>query len=96
MRARQTITISLSAEMAEQVEKARREERRTRSELILEALRTYISIRQFPEEIPTPAELRAIGRGRAAYERGDYVTLDQLRKQEAMARSPRRARAKVS
>jgi predicted transcriptional regulator len=96
MRARQTITISLPAEMAEQVEKTRREEHRTRSELVLEALRTNISIRQFPEEIPTPAELRAIGRGRAAYERGDYVTLDELRRQEAMARSPRRARAKVS
>ncbi len=96
MRARQTITISLPAEMAEQVEKTRREEHRTRSGLVVEALRTYISIRQFPEEIATPAELRAIGRGRAAYERGDYVTLDELRRQEAMGRSPRRARAKVS
>jgi metal-responsive CopG/Arc/MetJ family transcriptional regulator len=49
-----------------------RAEQRTRSELILEALRTYIAVRQFPEETPTPAELRAIRRGRAAYERGDY------------------------
>jgi hypothetical protein len=40
--------------------------------------------------------LRAIRRGRAAYERGDYVTLDELRRQEAVARSRRRARAKVS
>ena len=85
MRARQTITISLPAEMAEQVEKTRREEHWTRSELVLEALRTYISIRQIAEEIPTPAELRAIGRGRAAYERGDYVTLDELRRQETVA-----------
>jgi predicted transcriptional regulator len=82
--------------MAEQVERTMREEHRTRSELIREALRTYIAIRQFPEEAPTAAELRALRRGRAAYERGDYTTLDELRKAEALARRPRRARAKVS
>lgn len=83
--------------MAEQVEKTMQAENRTRSELVREALRTYIAIRQFPEEVPTPAELRAIGRGRAAYERGDYVTLDELRRKEkAVARRPRRARAKIS
>jgi hypothetical protein len=60
------------------------------------AHRIPISSRKFPEETPTPTELRAIRRGRAAYERGDYVTLDELRGQEAVARSPRRARAKVS
>lgn len=82
--------------MADQVEKTMRAEHRTRSELVREALRTYIAIRQFPEEIPTPAELRAIRRGRAAYQRGDYVTLDDIRTKEAMARRPRRARTKVS
>jgi predicted transcriptional regulator len=81
--------------MAEQVEKAMRAEHRTRSALVREGLRTYISIRQFPEEAATPAELRAVRRGRAAYERGDYVTLDEFRRQETMARSPHRARAKV-
>jgi CopG family transcriptional regulator/antitoxin EndoAI len=96
MRTRQTITISLPPEMAKQVEQTMRTEHRTRSELVREALRTYISIRQFPEETPTAAELRAVHRGRAAYESGDYVTLDELRTKEAMARRPRRARAKVS
>ena len=97
MRTRQTITISLPPAMAEQVEKTMQAENRTRSELVREALRTYIAIRQFPEEAPTPAELRAIRRGRAAYERGDFVTLDELRRREkAVAGSPRRARAKIS
>ena len=97
MRTRQTITISLPPAMAEQVEKTMQAENRTRSELVREALRTYIAIRQFPEETPTLAELRAIRRGRAAYERGDYVTLDELRRREkAVAGSPRRARAKIS
>lgn len=93
MRTRQTITISLPPEMAEQVERTMRAEQRTRSELVREALRTYIAIRQSPEETPTPAELRAIRRGRAAYERGDYINLDELHRKEAMARRPRRARA---
>ena len=97
MRTRQTFTISLPPAMAEQVEKTMQAENRTRSELVREALRTYIAIRQFPEETPTRAELRAIRRGRAAYERGDYVTLDELRRREkAVAGSPRRARAKIS
>ncbi len=83
--------------MAQQVKEAMLAENRTRSELVREALRTYIAIRQFPEETPTPAELRAIRRGRAAYERGDYVTLDELRRREkALAGNPRRARAKIS
>jgi len=97
MRTRQTFTISLPPAMAEQVEKTMQAENRTRSELVREALRTYIAIRQFPEEAPTPAELRAIRRGRAAYERGDYVTLDELRRREkSVASRPRRARAKIS
>ena len=96
MRTRQTITISLTPEMAEEVEKTVRAEHRTRSELVRDALRTYIAIRQFPEETPTPAELSAIRRGRAAYRRGEYLTLDELPRKEAMARRPRRARAQVS
>ena len=97
MRTRQTFTISLPPAMAEQVEKTMQAENRTRSELVCEALRTYIAIRPFPDETPTPAELRAIRRGRAAYERGDYVTLDELRRREkAVAGRPRRARAKIS
>lgn len=77
MRTRQTMTISLPPEMIEQVENIRKVEHRTRSELVREALRAYFSNR-FPVVSASPAELRAIRRGRMAMERGDYVTLDQL------------------
>lgn len=30
-------------------------------------------------DFPTPDERIALGRGRAAYQRGEYVTLDQLK-----------------
>ncbi|MBI1956721.1 MAG: ribbon-helix-helix protein, CopG family [Acidobacteria bacterium] len=96
MRTRKTITISLPPEMARRVERTRKREQRTRSELVREALRTYFSTREFPEETPTATELRAIRRGEAAIQRGDYITLDELRREEEMARRPRRARAKVS
>ncbi|MBI2371748.1 MAG: ribbon-helix-helix protein, CopG family [Deltaproteobacteria bacterium] len=80
MRTRQTMTISLPAAMIRKVEEVRKAEHRTRSELVREALRNYffLSDRRFPEVTASPAELRAIRRGRAAYARGDYVTLDQL------------------
>lgn len=77
MRTRQTMTISLPPEMVEEVEKVRKAEHRTRSELIREALRTYFSNR-FPVVSASPAELRAIRRGRMAIKRGEYITLDQL------------------
>jgi predicted transcriptional regulator len=94
MRTRHSITISLPPEMAAEVEETMKVERRTRSELMREALRTYFSIRRFPEETPTPAELRAIRRGEAAYRRGDYVTLNEyLRDVDGR---PHRPRKKVS
>ena len=51
---------------------------------------------RFPVEIPTPDELQAIRRGEAAIRRGDSITLDELRREEALAHRPRRARAKIA
>jgi metal-responsive CopG/Arc/MetJ family transcriptional regulator len=77
--------------MLVELEHVRKEEHRTRSELVREALRTYFSSR-IPEHAPTTAELRAIRRGRAAIASGDYVTLDEFR--DEVGTAPRRARRK--
>jgi predicted transcriptional regulator len=77
MRKRQTMTVSLPEEMVEKVEKVRKAEHRTRSELVREALRVYFSSR-LPTVTASSAELRAIRRGRRAHERGEYVTLDEI------------------
>ena len=77
--------------MLKELERVRRQEHRTRSELMREALRSYFSNRIL-EEVPTTAELRAIRRGRAAIARGDFVTLDELR--DEMGTAPRRSRGK--
>lgn len=86
-----TLTISLPPEMLKELERVRKREHRTRSELMREALRTYFS-KRIPEETPTTAELRAIRRGRAAIARGNFVTLDELR--DEVGTAPRRSRKK--
>jgi hypothetical protein len=75
--------------MAQQVERAMQAEQRTRSELVREALRFYLSARMVPVEPLTPSETRAYRRGMAAYSRGDYVSLAEYR--DGVDRRPRRA-----
>jgi len=74
-----TITISLDPAMAREVERVRKAEHRTSSELWREAMRAYLRARTRPEYAPTAAEKRAIARGRAAIAQGDYYTLDEFR-----------------
>lgn len=88
-RSTMTITISLPPAMVKEVEKVRKVEHRTRSELVREALRTYFA--RFPVVPATAEERTAIARGRAEIARGDYVTLDQL---DAVARPRRKVRGK--
>jgi predicted transcriptional regulator len=90
------LVIEIPVAVGRRVARRARLEKRKPSELAVEALRRYIKLPNLPEETPTPAELRAIRRGEAAIKRGDSITLDELRRKEAVARRPRRARAKVS
>jgi Arc/MetJ-type ribon-helix-helix transcriptional regulator len=77
MRTRERITISLPPAMRALAERVRRAEQRTMSELVREALRVYCHMTTLPTYTPTQRELRAIEAGRAAFRRGDYVTLNQ-------------------
>ena len=89
------MTISLPPAMARQLEKVRKQEHRTRSELMREALRRYFDSR-FPEVTPTRAEMAAIRRGRAEIKAGRFVTLEQLRNELALAnRGPRAKRGSL-
>ncbi|MBI4608356.1 MAG: ribbon-helix-helix protein, CopG family [Candidatus Rokubacteria bacterium] len=78
MRTRATVTVSIPPEMIDAVEKVRKAEHHTRSELVREALRTYFMLagRAYT---PTRAEQRAIEQGRAAIGRGNYFTLKEFR-----------------
>lgn len=62
-----------------QLDRVRRAESCTRDELLQEALRSYVRFhRRFQLLDPTRAELLAIRRGRAAFRRGQYVSLAEL------------------
>ena len=92
------MTISVPTEMARQIEARRKAEHRTRSGLLQEAFRRYNFAAQIPadveEEEATPAELRAIERGRAALKKGQSVSLKEaLRQIDAMEDNGRKARA---
>jgi len=91
MRTTATLTISLPPAMAKQMKKVQKEEHRTRSELLREAWRWYFENR-YPVYAPTKAELTAIRKGRAAFKRGDYVTLDRLHNELDAARHQTRAK----
>jgi len=94
MRTTDIMTISLPAAMARQMEKVRKVEHRTRSELLREAWRHYFESR-YGVEVPTKGELAAIRKGRTAYQRGEYVTLAQLRNELDARRNqtrPKRSR----
>jgi predicted transcriptional regulator len=76
MSSRKTVSISLSEEMIAELDRVRTSEDRSRYEVVDEALRWYF--RRVPLETPTPAEAAAIAEGRAAIERGDCVSFEQL------------------
>src|SRR5437016_13229007 len=77
MRTRATMTVSLPPAMIEEVERVRKAEHRTRSELVRGALRTYFGAGR--GYLPTLAERRAIERGRAEIRRCEYLTLEEMR-----------------
>jgi metal-responsive CopG/Arc/MetJ family transcriptional regulator len=90
MRSTHTLTISLPPAMLAEVEKVRRAEHRTRSELIREALRAYIDER-YPNATPNRGERTAIAKGRKEIRRGRFVTYEQLLDVlDATDRAPRR------
>jgi metal-responsive CopG/Arc/MetJ family transcriptional regulator len=89
MRTTDTMTISLPPAMAKQMEKVQKEEHRTRSELLREAWRHYFESR-YGVATTTKPELAAIRKCRAAFNRGEYVTLTQLHAElDARSSQPR-------
>ena len=92
---KQHYILEIPAAVGQRIARRARREKRKPSEVAVEALQRYFELPNFPVETPTLAELRAIRRGEAAIKRGDFVTLDELRR-EQVARRPLRPRAKVS
>lgn len=71
--AKRQYTIELPPAVGRRVDRAAKRENRKPSDLTVDALRLYFTI---PTEAATKAELAAIRRGEAAYNKGDYSALD--------------------
>ena len=96
-----TVSVSLPPEMAAELDRVRKAEHRTRSELVREALRHYIravSVRSVQERMawlaeadPEPDEIAAISKGREQFRVGHYVAAGH-----AVDRRVQRSRRKKS
>jgi predicted transcriptional regulator len=76
-----SVTISLPAEMVEELDRVRKREHRSLSDLIREALQQYVAStpgRRIPIVDPEPGELDSLAYGRQQAERGEYVLLEDL------------------
>jgi Arc/MetJ-type ribon-helix-helix transcriptional regulator len=79
---KKVISISIPEEMLPDIDAAARREHRSRADLIREALRRYLAAgRLLPVEEADPDELAAIERGRAQFEQGEFVRLDDLQRE---------------
>ncbi|HEV2336734.1 MAG TPA: ribbon-helix-helix domain-containing protein [Stellaceae bacterium] len=77
------ISVGIPREMLPEIDNAARQERRSRSELIREALRRYLSSgprRMIALDDAKPEEVDAAQRGRAQFERGEFVRLEDLQR----------------
>ena len=91
------VTVSVPRPMARQIERIRKAEQRSRSELVREALRDYFrKAAGFPVVTATPAELRALKRARREYLRGETITLDEYEHARALDGTPASHRAKAA
>jgi metal-responsive CopG/Arc/MetJ family transcriptional regulator len=81
-RTTKTVTISLPPTMVDELDRVRRHEHRTRSELLREALRHYmaakVSRRAIPVEDALPDEIEAMREAEQDYARGETVRLEDL------------------
>jgi Arc/MetJ-type ribon-helix-helix transcriptional regulator len=97
-----TFSVSLPPEMADDLERVRRKERRTRSELVREALRHYMRdaeiralrdrIAKLPERQPTADEIAAIKQSNGEFGEGNFIGLNQLHHDLGRRRQQPRAR----
>jgi predicted transcriptional regulator len=83
MGAARRITISLPEETARRLDEAAMQRGCSRSELIQDVLAWHLRLQNLPIEDATPEERQAFAAGRAQHARGDFVTLDEIRRELA-------------
>jgi predicted transcriptional regulator len=61
------------------IDREAKRRKRSRSAVVRDALQTYFRLRQIKDEKPSDRDRAVIADGKRAYQRGDYVQLDEWR-----------------
>jgi len=80
MGAAKRITISLPEDVVRVADEVAARRGRSRSELIRDALQWHLRVQNLLVEEATPEERAALAAGRAQHARGDFATLDEIRR----------------
>jgi metal-responsive CopG/Arc/MetJ family transcriptional regulator len=73
----ENLSVSLPSKVRSQVERAAKRSKRSRSEVVREALELYFKLHGMAAEEPTVDERKAIAEGERAYERGAFISLEE-------------------
>jgi metal-responsive CopG/Arc/MetJ family transcriptional regulator len=93
MGAPRRITISLPEDVVRAADQIAAREGRSRSDLIRDALEWHLHVQNLPVEEPTPEERAALAAGRAQHARGEFVSIDEIRRELAadlLAKRPKK------
>jgi predicted transcriptional regulator len=88
------VTVTLSEDVVGAADEVAAKRECSRSALVEDALRWYLRVQELPWEEATPEEIEAIERGRAQHARGEFVTLDEIRRELAadlLAQRPKKS-----
>ena len=98
MGAAKRVTVSLPEHVVRAADEVAARCGRSRSQLIRDALAWHLRVQDLPIEDPTPEERAALAAGRAQHARGEFVSLDEIRRELAadlLAKRPKKS-AKAS
>ena len=76
---KENLSVSLPPKIRSLVEREAKRGKRSRSAVVRDALQIYFKLRRIGVEQPTEDERRAIAEGRRAYQRGEFIALDEWR-----------------
>ena len=73
----ENLSVSLPSKVRSQVDRAAKRSKRSRSEVVREALQLYFKLHGIAAVEPTADERKAIAEGERAYERGAFISLEE-------------------
>ena len=76
---KENLSVSLPSKVRSQVDRAAKRSKRSRSEVVRDALQLYFKLHGIAGEEPTADERKAIAEGERAYERGEFIALEEWR-----------------